>query len=268
MFVLKRYIPEGLSPRVRGNLCNEYPNIMPTRSIPACAGEPARQHRHRGLTSVYPRVCGGTTNTTATQSSTRGLSPRVRGNQVPCTICQSPTGSIPACAGEPVARPMCNRKQRVYPRVCGGTAQVFNLPFGERGLSPRVRGNLNISYVCRYPVGSIPACAGEPSPLHDLSISHWVYPRVCGGTQAVEDIREVVKGLSPRVRGNHRTARRDIQVKRSIPACAGEPARQHRHRGLISVYPRVCGGTASIGLAKKGSMGLSPRVRGNRVIRA
>ena len=49
-------------------------------SIPACAGEPDIV-RHSSLPSpVYPRVCGGTGNTTATGETTAGLSPRVRGN--------------------------------------------------------------------------------------------------------------------------------------------------------------------------------------------
>ena len=49
----------------------------------------------------------------------------------------------------------------------------------------------------------------------------------------------------------------------SIPACAGEPDRARRgHQGL-PVYPRVCGGTASIPVARRRRKGLSPRVRGN-----
>ena len=71
-------------------------------------------------------------------------------------------------------------------------------------------------------------------------------------------------GLSPRVRGNLvDDGALDIQ-KRSIPACAGEPAgREYLARGTL-VYPRVCGGTywrADIDLVRRG---LSPRVRGNR----
>ena len=193
---------EGLSPRVRGNRVDRGRRCVRQGSIPACAGEPQRQSLVCQRLGVYPRVCGGTPQHIGVVTFTPGLSPRVRGNHKYDGYAILDQRSIPACAGEPTLMPQPEHSITVYPRVCGGTAQVFNLPFGERGLSPRVRGNLNISYVCRYPVGSIPACAGEPSPLHDLSISHWVYPRVCGGTRYVQYPPVVVVGLSPRVRGN------------------------------------------------------------------
>ena len=52
----------------------------------------------------------------------------------------------------------------VYPRVCGGTNPNSFITVCGDGLSPRVRGNL--CSVGRMPFcsGSIPACAGEPTP--------------------------------------------------------------------------------------------------------
>ena len=73
-------------------------------------------------------------------------------------------GSIPACAGEPPssgARPI---QARVYPRVCGGTMIRAPRTAATMGLSPRVRGNLRLVEQQVGPVGSIPACAGEPMP--------------------------------------------------------------------------------------------------------
>ena len=71
---------------------------------------------------------------------------------------------------------------RVYPRVCGGTM----MPCGDagllRGLSPRVRGNLNRGTAQNPYRRSIPACAGEPVLLFWPTCVRWVYPRVCGGT--------------------------------------------------------------------------------------
>ena len=112
---------EGLSPRVRGNLEPEMPKCGSTRSIPACAGEPSFIINELAATTVYPRVCGGTSTRWWRITDTGGLSPRVRGNpgRTPRTV--SPTGSIPACAGEPVSSRTGELSQRVYPRVCGGT---------------------------------------------------------------------------------------------------------------------------------------------------
>ena len=53
------------------------------------------------LARVYPRVCGGTTNTSSSPAIVRGLSPRVRGNPAIRDLPPRQLGSIPACAGEP-----------------------------------------------------------------------------------------------------------------------------------------------------------------------
>ena len=51
----------------------------------------------------------------------------------------------------------------VYPRVCGGTRARSAGEPKAHGLSPRVRGNLSGVISVVSCVGSIPACAGEPS---------------------------------------------------------------------------------------------------------
>ena len=179
------------------------------------------------LLPVYPRVCGGTVQEGERGREGGGLSPRVRGNHCVATGGPGIWGSIPACAGEPRNRTLVNSITAVYPRVCGGTRrQGFQLAV-HRGLSPRVRGNLTshtvkalasvgtvyprvcggtslrLSHmVLRWPLGSIPACAGEPSGWARRRMATWVYPRVCGGTERVGPAPDGDMGLSPRVRGN------------------------------------------------------------------
>ena len=72
---------KGLSPRVRGNPAVSAYSHRPVRSIPACAGEPKASPPVSLSISVYPRVCGGTTNALIVTAAVAGLSP--------------------ACAGEP-----------------------------------------------------------------------------------------------------------------------------------------------------------------------
>ena len=67
--------------------------------------------------------------------------------------------------------------------------------------------------------------------------------RVCGGTDVLRHGESLVKGLSPRVRGNHQGPYRGGDRAGSIPACAGEPMRWFAAAGMPWVYPRVCGGT-------------------------
>ena len=168
-------------------------------------------------------MCGGTSQALIRARARIGLSPRVRGNHFttiqPCGC----MGSIPACAGEPLP-PLTQPKMiGVYPRVCGGTTyRVVSLLY-QKGLSPRVRGNLGV--------------------IGPRRGARQVYPRVCGGTRIVTRHEPSSKGLSPRVRGNREIIGGLSVGQRSIPACAGEPARWTAARLSTRVYPRVCGGT-------------------------
>ena len=255
---------KGLSPRVRGNhelvLVYEAPN----RSIPACAGEPARELAQNVRQEVYPRVCGGTLRRHPPARRVSGLSPRVRGNRAADATPLPCYRSIPACAGEPCRPSDTLNPSAVYPRVCGGTTSYSGSAGTTVGLSPRVRGNPVQRGHNGAGLRSIPACAGEPPAETAPSTICWVYPRVCGGTCAGNGNQISLTGLSPRVRGNRPFPAVPAPQSRSIPACAGEPhfpqSTQYHHR----VYPRVCGGTVARSSMPSSLMGLSPRVRGNQ----
>ena len=172
----------GLSPRVRGNHNRRPARHAIVRSIPACAGEPGRTALRIQSPRVYPRVCGGTSFEQLAKESEEGLSPRVRGNLSSARSSTSPSGSIPACAGEPDSPSECVCMGWVYPRVCGGTLAGWAMASPVTGLSPRVRGN-RLSQLETYEVErSIPACAGEPKECFAEAQATAVYPRVCGGT--------------------------------------------------------------------------------------
>ena len=237
--------PSGLSPRVRGNPVQGLPRAQDGRSIPACAGEPVKGQFYRGISAVYPRVCGGTYCAAKHRSQSIGLSPRVRGNPALPTPKAQPARSIPACAGEPANGRSSDLVYQVYPRVCGGTLASMAALMRSSGLSPRVRGNLVGLIKGEGSRGSIPACAGEPRASRWPRLFPWVYPRVCGGTH------QPTVGL----RVSHG----------SIPACAGEPDEWPHRPTSIGVYPRVCGGTGFQVTSGCVSVGLSPRVRGNPV---
>ncbi len=132
----------GLSPRVRGNQGNSSSLNSRPGSIPACAGEPFSNRSIFHVASVYPRVCGGTAESSCRRYRADGLSPRVRGNPGNSRNDHPGPRSIPACAGEPSRPGVASADSRVYPRVCGGT------PPQPLSYAPLLR--------------SIPACAGEP----------------------------------------------------------------------------------------------------------
>ena len=91
-----------------------------------------------------------------------------------------------------------------------------------------------------------------------------VYPRVRGGTALKRNPGRVVKGLSPRARGNHLLIQSPSTGKGSIPACAGEPSSTTVSILSFRVYPRVRGGTSTVHPPMAFGAGLSPRARGNR----
>ena len=187
----------------------------------------------------------------------------MRGNRVTSPLAETMAGSIPACAGEPTSCGLLRTKSGVYPRVCGGTQNPIPVATENWGLSPRVRGNLALSFTLTASMGSIPACAGEPHAPFVYENFPGVYPRVCGGTIHMLNTYNINMGLSPRVRGNQRNVCLFDSQKGSIPACAGEPPAGTSFYPAIGVYPRVCGGTEPGMNAVEFQPGLSPRVRGN-----
>ena len=176
-------VVQGLSPRVRGNLCLGEVQHAVARSIPAGAGEPDDEARAPCFRGVYPRGCGGTVVVSKVTPVTRGLSPRVRGNLMIEALAfdqqhsrSTSRGLSPRVRGNPSSsvypRGCGGSGVRVYPRGCGGTVGSIPAGAGEpgvdrsrpRGLSPRVRGNLMIE-------------ASRCRPGR-------VYPRGCGGTRS------------------------------------------------------------------------------------
>ena len=73
-------------------------------------------------------MCGGTGPSVICTCTRLGLSPRVRGNLQNRADGNIATGSIPACAGEPLLDFLTFWMYPVYPRVCGGTAPISRQP--------------------------------------------------------------------------------------------------------------------------------------------
>ena len=73
-----------------------------------------------------------------------------------------PRGSIPARAGKPGLHVPVTVTIKVYPRSCGETGYVYRWIRESMGLSPLVRGNLQVGCRPAYNPGSIPARAGKP----------------------------------------------------------------------------------------------------------
>ncbi len=111
-----------------------------------------------------------------------------------------------------------------------------------RGLSPRGRGKPIGSIQIQERAGSIPAWAGETAHALVLQPAQEVYPRVGGGNSPQDRRLQVLFGLSPRGRGKRDPTAPIREVRRSIPAWAGETPVSPRTWATSTVYPRVGGG--------------------------
>ena len=277
----------GLSPPVRGSLHRRGSHPGDERSIPARAGEPGGCGQGQHQQQVYPRPCGGALDLSDVTFSYGGLSPPVRGSLAEHLAGHRLVRSIPARAGEPGRCPIRPSISGVYPRPCGGAGPRSGAWKSGGGLSPPVRGSRLSLHRTGCKRRSIPARAGEPSGGRWPRPRAAVYPRPCGGAcrrcscgqarsrsipaRAGEPPFSVTSllvttGLSPPVRGSHRTGCRPLGGSGSIPARAGEP----RPRGALvragRVYPRPCGGAALGQHAVHAHDGLSPPVRGSRML--
>ena len=175
----------------------------------------------------------------------QGLSSLARGNRSQESANPSEKGSIPARAGEPYAAEWTLDSQRVYPRSRGGTIHPDTPPEPHKGLSPLARGNRHIGNLRWFDQGLSPLARGNLQFLLFRHRCQGSIPARAGEPVVVFQISKRVGGLSPLARGNQ-GRERHLRVQRgSIPARAGEPARELLHQLL--------------------AQGLSPLARGNRV---
>ncbi len=234
---------------------------------------------------AYPRERGGTSDQRQSLTGRRGLSPRARGNPVPCARTVAIAGPIPASAGEPESLPQSDRPMRAYPRERGGTPDQCTFSEGAAGLSPRARGNLQIPAAVQSFIGPIPASAGEPMWRQQSLALIRAYPRERGGTVESQPVQRRLLGLSPRARGNPQFGSVATSESGPIPASAGgtsiSPCASNPQTGLSprargnlkssldetdtgGAYPRERGGTGDRVMPLRQLQGLSPRARGNR----
>ena len=208
-------------------------------------------------------MCGATSASATIEAASWGLSPRVRGNPQTSIGESVEKGPIPACAGQPYIGTGDVPLRGAYPRVCGATAFHQHRALRMLGLSPRVRGNLPWMRSAIRQIGPIPACAGQPEISLPTAPVVRAYPRVCGATQIGARLHRLLRGLSPRVRGNRPWRATEPGANGPIPACAGQPSLQALDDFLQRAYPRVCGATTQFLHQPFWRPGLSPRVRGN-----
>ena len=139
------------------------------------------------------------------------------------------------------ARALSPCRTPVCPRVCGESSSSVASAWTRSGLSPRLRGIRKVESATAAEMRSIPAPAGNPSPLLRPASLKLVYPRACGESHVALIAGAEQLGLSPRLRGIPHHPRGGHSHAGSIPAPAGNPPPSHHTSKARRVYPRACG---------------------------
>ncbi|MBF5051960.1 hypothetical protein ISO4_00562 [Alcanivorax venustensis ISO4] len=212
--------------------------------------------------SVHPRRCREQTSAGLTNNPNLGLSPPVRGTDLRDELLVENPRFIPACAGN--SNTTCRNLSwaTVYPRLCGEQSDLSPAARRVPGLSPPVRGtDLRDELLVENP-RLIPACAGNRAIYRRQRGEFPVYPRLCGEQEQQMTPHQALSGLSPPVRGTAGCLWAGMKSLRFIPACAGNSGWHRRPTDPRPVYPRLCGEQAISLVARFGTRGLSPPVRG------
>ena len=174
----------------------------------------------------------------------------------------SSAGIIPARAGSRHSQGASWQPLGDHPRACGEQRSAEFLAPWSPGSSPRVRGAARVHRRNERRPGIIPACAGSRlggrcpvGPERD-------HPRVCEEQGAVERIRGLFPGSSPRVRGAAQLLRQGPHVPGIIPARAGSRRSRRRTSTSARDHPRAGGEQEWRHTLSFGTQGSSPRMRG------
>ena len=153
---------------------------IPSRIIPAHAGQTRRWHSDADSQSDHPRACGANLLKRIEKGSDFGSSPRMRGKLAVHRVIVASTRIIPAHAGQTSGHPAWSVPGTDHPRACGANAQWS---FGRRlqvGSSPRMRGKLGVTSESTAQQRIIPAHAGQTATTAKPCGIRSDHPRACG----------------------------------------------------------------------------------------
>ena len=194
-------LEQGSSPRMRGTLISAVNPRFNHGIIPAYAGNTnggcLRLICHRD----HPRVCGEHSETKADNSSMTGSSPRMRGTLTIPEDALLTAWIIPAYAGNTFPPIYCLLFMWDHPRVCGEHSFSLIAAICAAGSSPRMRGTQIPAKQGVFPLGIIPAYAGNTNPRQLKRFNARDHPRVCGEHVTFFPSGLYAQGSSPRMRG-------------------------------------------------------------------
>ncbi len=159
--------------------------------------------------------------TSKTALSANGSSPHARGTRQGAGHERTGKRFIPACAGNTLTTSKRWTISSVHPRMRGEHHCRRDSLRQNAGSSPHARGTLPRLDRCIASPRFIPACAGNTAHSDSEIGSSSVHPRMRGEHAVTAGAIFGGNGSSPHARGTHQIKALPDDVRRFIPACAG-----------------------------------------------
>ena len=170
-----------------------------------------------------------------------GSSPLARGTLNVKTAKNIILRFIPACAGNSLQTILISLVRSVHPRLRGELFPFHSATYVQPGSSPLARGTRPQKGPSVEVSRFIPACAGNSQERYAEYRYKPVHPRLRGELKTVVNMPSTTIGSSPLARGTlvvHGVYR---ELRRFIPACAGNSSVRLERFWEVTVHPRLRG---------------------------
>ena len=191
----------GSSPRGRGKLIDQIPQVLVGRLIPARAGKTPPPAGADVSSRAHPRAGGENEAQALPDGTLYGSSPRGRGKRADRGGSERWRRLIPARAGKTQGRSGVPYRPTAHPRAGGENRLSTSSHSSSRGSSPRGRGKHGFGPFGLSPVRLIPARAGKTSSSDRATFVTGAHPRAGGENGQDGHDEGAPAGSSPRGRG-------------------------------------------------------------------
>ena len=154
-----------------------------------------------GSARDHPHACGDKRYEFFTTDNATGSSPRVWGQEAYFDKAFNAARIIPTRVGTRLCLGASLLSFQDHPHACGDKMVFSFLPYGLSGSSPRVWGQVRLSYPDKFSGGIIPTRVGTSFSRLSIRSARRDHPHACGDKYNHNNTAKYICGSSPRVWG-------------------------------------------------------------------